>query len=33
MIKEGTITKRYHCKDIETVVSKHILFGKEKKDE
>ena len=31
--KEGTITKRYHCKDIETVVSKHILFGKEKKDE
>ena len=25
--------KRYHCKDIETVVSKYILYGKEPKND
>ena len=25
--------KKYHCKDIETVVSKYILYGKEPKND
>ena len=31
--RQDTDKKKYHCKDIETVVSKHILFGKEPKND